>query len=139
MICKLHEINLIGTGKSQFLKFAAKLSSRSVITTGLGSTSAGLTVTAVKDAGTYSLIYNVYALIFLTLIWDPFDMANCRSKEARASLFKDSNLFIIGHPYYLEEDKDASFLWKFVNHMSACVTKSTRNFFCLFFFILNHS
>ncbi|KAL2342085.1 hypothetical protein Fmac_010025 [Flemingia macrophylla] len=42
-----------GTGKSQFLKFAAKLSNRSVITTGLGSTSAGLTVTAVKDGGKF--------------------------------------------------------------------------------------
>lgn len=35
------------------MKFAAKLSNRAVITTGLGSTSAGLTVTAVKDGGKY--------------------------------------------------------------------------------------
>jgi hypothetical protein len=46
---KHYWIYLTGAGKSQFLKFAAKLSNRSVITTGLRSTSAGLTVTAVKD------------------------------------------------------------------------------------------
>lgn len=52
-ICNRWQLKLSGTGKSQFLKFAAKLSNRSVITTGLGSTSAGLTVTAVKDGGKF--------------------------------------------------------------------------------------
>ncbi|KAI1307213.1 protein phosphatase 2A regulatory subunit cdc55 [Mortierella claussenii] len=44
-----------GTGKSQFLKYGAELNPRSVLTTGIGSSSAGLTVTAVRDGNEWQL------------------------------------------------------------------------------------
>jgi DNA helicase MCM9 len=44
-----------GPGKSQFLKYAAKLSTRAVMTTGKGTTAAGLTVAAVKDGSQWVL------------------------------------------------------------------------------------
>ncbi|KAL3154323.1 hypothetical protein ABBQ32_013806 [Trebouxia sp. C0010 RCD-2024] len=44
-----------GTGKSQLMQYAAKLSPRGVISSGRGSSSAGLTVTAIKDGGQWAL------------------------------------------------------------------------------------
>ena len=42
-----------GTGKSQLLKYATKLSNRAVFTNGIGSTSAGLTFSYTKDKGDF--------------------------------------------------------------------------------------
>ncbi|KAJ1818763.1 DNA helicase mcm9 [Coemansia sp. RSA 2675] len=44
-----------GTAKSQFLRHAAALEPRAVLTTGVGSTSAGLTAAAVRDGGEWQL------------------------------------------------------------------------------------
>ncbi|KAK9821222.1 hypothetical protein WJX81_002412 [Elliptochloris bilobata] len=44
-----------GTGKSQFMKYAARLSPRAVVTTGRSSSGAGLTVAAVREGGQWVL------------------------------------------------------------------------------------
>lgn len=52
-----------GTGKSQMLQFASRAAPRGIMTTGRGSTAAGLTAAVVKEGGTGNFILEAGALV----------------------------------------------------------------------------
>ena len=93
-----------GTGKSQFLKFAARLIPRSVLTTGVGTTSAGLTVTAVKVIYiTKQTVHHSFSILLLLNVYVCVCVCAHREQdggewqlEAGALVLSDGGLCCIG-------------------------------------------
>lgn len=92
---KKHRLSAAIVGKSQFMQYAAELSPRAVMSSGRGSSSAGLTVTAIKDGGQWAL--EAGALVLADGAFLPF--LTSMSSVRQCHRLADHLMLISCHPF----------------------------------------